>query len=286
MAILVDYSGIAIANLFAQKAEINESMVRHMILNSLRMYNVRYRKQYGQMILACDGGAVWRKDLYPHYKAHRAKNREESGVDWKEFFRILALVRDEIRDNIPMQVIHIQGVEADDVISTLVEQTQEFGKAEDIMIISADKDFRQLQQYSNVSQFSPMTKTLIKETDPISTLYEQIFRGDKGDGVPNVLSGDRTFVDNERQKTLSSKKVDEWQLNRNRLQEVMDTETYRNFQRNQQMIDLSKIPEAKKLQIINTSVTSRSKLSNNTLNYLIDKRCSQLIECASEFNHA
>lgn len=280
--ILLDYSGVAIANLFAQKAEIDESLVRHMILNSIRAYNVKYRQKYGQMILACDGGATWRKEIYPQYKAQRSKNREESAVDWKEFFRILNLVRDEIRDNLPMKVVHIQGVEADDIIGTLTYQTQEFGCYEPVMIVSADKDFKQLQQFSNVTQFSPMTKALVKESDPTHFLYEQIFRGDKGDGVPNVLSPDDCFVKGERQATLSSKKLDEWMKNKDRLQDVMPAEVYRNFQRNQQMIDLSRIPEAKKQQIINT--TSATKVAHNTLNYLINKRCAQLIECAAEFN--
>jgi hypothetical protein len=168
------------------------------------------------------------------------------------------------------------------VIATLVHQTQEFGKGEPVMIISADKDFVQLHQYKNVKQFSPMTKALVKEGDPLAYLYEHIFRGDSGDGVPNVLSPDNTFVDGIRQKPVSSKKIQEWSSNYSNLQSVMDQETYRNYQRNRALIDLSAIPPAKKLQIINTFESV--KPASNTLNYLIGKRCTQLIECASEFN--
>lgn len=280
--IIVDYSGVAIANLFAMKAQVSEQLVRHMILNSLRMYNVKYRREYGQMVLACDGGNTWRKQLYPQYKAHRKKNREDSGLDWTEFFRILGTVRDEIRENLPFKVVHLQGVEADDVIATMVHQTQEFGKGEPVMIVSADKDFVQLHQYKNVKQFSPMTKALIKESDPFAYLYEHIFRGDSGDGVPNVLSPDNTFVDSIRQKPVTTKKIDEWIKNISNLQSVMDQETYRNYQRNRALIDLSAIPPTKKLEIINTF--EAVKPASNTLNYLIGKRCTQLIECAAEFN--
>jgi len=280
--IIVDYSGVAIANLFAMKAQVNEQLVRHMILNSLRMYNVKYRKEYGQMILACDGGNTWRRQLFPQYKAHRKKNREESSIDWTEFFRILGVVRDEIKENLPFKVVHLQGVEADDVIATLVHQTQEFGRGEPVMIVSADKDFVQLHQYKNVKQFSPMTKALVKEGDPVAYLYEHIFRGDSGDGVPNVLSPDNTFVDNIRQKPVSAKKIEQWVANISNLQSVMDQETYRNYQRNRALIDLSAIPPAKKIEIINT--LESVKPASNTLNYLIGKRCTQLIECAAEFN--
>lgn len=279
--ILIDYSGIAISNIFAQKVTVSEDMVRHMILNSLRMYNLKYRKEYGTMVLACDGGS-WRKQIYPQYKANRKTSRDASGLDWQEFFRILGMVRDEVKEHLPYKVVHIQGIEADDIIGALTEKTQNFGENEPVMIISADKDFIQLQQYSNVRQFSPMTKAFVKEKDATQYLFEHIIRGDSGDGIPNVLSPDNTFVDKIRQKPISAKKIEQWGASRNALDKVMDESTYRNFQRNQALIDLSKVPQDKKALIINTFESV--KPNSNTLNYLISKRCTQLIECAEEFN--
>ena len=255
-----------------------------MILNSLRMYNVKFRQDYGQMVIACDGGGTWRKELYPHYKANRKKNREESGVDWKEFFRILNMVRDEIREHLPFKVVHVPGVEADDIIGTLVDQAQEFGRNENVMIISSDTDFVQLHQYKNVKQFSPMKKAFIKEKDPVRYLQEHILRGDSGDGVPNVASKDDVFVSGGRQTPLRAKVIEEWIQNWSKLDYHMNIETYRNFQRNRALIDLSAIPPTKKLEIINTF--DAVKTNSNTLNYLISKRCTQLIECAEEFNSA
>lgn len=279
--ILVDYSGIAISNIFTQKMDVSEHLVRHMILNSLRMYNLKHRKEYGQMVIACDGGS-WRKQIYPQYKAHRKANRDDSGLDWTEFFRILTLVRNEIAENFPYKVVHINNIEADDIIGTLTEKTQNFGQHEPVMIISSDKDFIQLQQYSNVKQFSPMTKSFIKEKDPVKYLFDHTVRGDSGDGIPNILSPDNTFVDKIRQKPVSAKKVEEWYASRSSLDTVMNQETYRNFQRNQALIDLNKVPQDKKDSIINTFESV--KPSSNILNYLISKRCTQLIECAEEFN--
>ena len=280
--IIADYSGIAISNLFTMREQLSEGLVRHMILNSLRSYNVKYRDEYGEMVIACDGGNTWRRQLFPHYKASRKKNREESGLDWAEFFRILGVVRDEIRENLPFKVIHLQGLEADDVIATLTQRTQEFGNGEPVMIISSDTDFVQLHQYKNVKQFSPMKKSMIKESDPIRYLREHILRGDSGDGVPNVLSADDVFVSGGRQSPIRAKQIDEWITNWNKLDFHMNPQQYRNFQRNQQLIDLSKIPPQNKAEIINTFDTVKTK--SNTLNYLISKRCSQLIECAEEFN--
>jgi hypothetical protein len=280
--IIADYSGIAISNLFTMREQLSEGLVRHMILNSLRSYNVKYRKEYGEMVIACDGGNTWRKQIFPQYKASRKKNREESGLDWPEFFRILGVVRDEIRENLPFKVIHLQGVEADDVIATLTEKTQDFGQGQPVMIISSDTDFVQLHRYKNVKQFSPMKKAMIKEADPVRYLQEHILRGDSGDGVPNVLSGDDVFVSGGRQSPIRAKQIDEWVANWDKLDYHMNPQQYRNFQRNQKLIDLSSIPSEKKVEIINTFDTVKTK--SNTLNYLISKRCSQLIECAEEFN--
>jgi hypothetical protein len=280
--IIVDYSGVAIANLFAMRISVSEGLVRHCILNSLRLYNAKYRREYGQMVLACDGGGTWRREMFPQYKASRKAARESGDIDWKEFFRILGNVRDEIRENLPFKVVHLQGVEADDIIATLTDSTQEFGKHEPVMIISSDKDFVQLHRYKNVRQYSPMAKEFVKEKDPVRYLQEHVLRGDTGDGVPNVLSPDDVFVSGGRQTPLRAKLMDEWISNWDSLQTKMTTEQYRNFQRNQALIDLTKIPSAKKTEIINTFESV--KPASNTLNYLVEKRCSQLIECAEEFN--
>ena len=141
-------------------------MLRHVVLNSIRMYNTMFREEYGQMVIACDGGS-WRKDVFPQYKANRKKSRDDSNMDWSFFFDTLTKIRTEISENLPWMQLYIGNVEADDIIATLVKETQEFGKNEKVMIVSADKDFIQLHKYKNVKQYSPMKKKLITEKDPI-----------------------------------------------------------------------------------------------------------------------
>ena len=65
----------------------NEDMIRHMVLNSIRMYNKKYRDQYGQMVICCDGSNYWRKEFFPNYKGARKKKREDDSLDWPEIFR-------------------------------------------------------------------------------------------------------------------------------------------------------------------------------------------------------
>lgn len=284
--ILLDFSGVCMGTMLSQNKnqKLDEGLIRHMILNTLRMYNTKFKDKYGKLIVVCDGGS-WRRDVYPEYKASRRKNREEgtSGHDWTEVFRIMNLVREEIKEFMPYEVLCFDNVEADDIIATLVESTQEFGQHDDIMIVSADKDFIQLQRYDNVRQFSPMTKKLVSDKDPTSYLFEHILKGDSSDGIPNVLSADDVFTSGGRQTPLTAKKIAEWALARNTLAESMPSEIYRNFVRNRQLIDLEYIPEKIKKVIIDGHNSSIAKDNSKVLNYLISKRCNLLIGCASEF---
>lgn len=280
--ILIDYSQIALSNIIVQKLN-DEQMIRHMILNSIRMYNKRYRNEYGQMVICADGMNTWRRDFFPNYKANRRKGREESSLDWTEIFRILHLVRDEIKEYLPYKVIHMDGCEADDIIGTLTMQTQEFGQNEPVMIISSDKDFIQLHKFSNVKQFSPIQKKTVGDSNPRTYLWNHIFRGDAGDGVPNVLSGDDTFITEAKQTPLRQTRIDDWIHNAERLREVMPEELYRNYQRNKKLIDLSEIPEDTQQSIINNFNDQKVAPRMRVLNYLIKKRCTNLIEVVEEF---
>ena len=280
--ILIDYSQIALSNIIVQKLN-DESMIRHMILNSIRMYNKKHRDEYGQVVICADGMNTWRKDFFPEYKAHRRKNRDESDQDWNEIFRILHTVRDEIRDYLPYKVIHMEGVEADDIIGTLVMQTQEFGMDEPVMIISSDKDFIQLQKYKNVKQWSPIQKKFVTDKNPRTYLFNHIMRGDSGDGVPNVLSADDTFISGNHQTPLRQTRIDNWLENADNLREHMDEDTYRNYQRNKKLIDLTDIPDPIQASIINTFNGQTKTPNMKVLNYLIKKRCNHLIEVVEEF---
>jgi hypothetical protein len=282
--IIIDYSQISIASFYAQpNAELSEDFLRHMILNSIRMYSHKFKKEYGDIVIACDGGKSWRKGYFPQYKAHRKKAREDSGLDWNLFFEYLNQIREEIKENFPYKVIHLEHIEADDVIATLVKETQEFGKNEPVMIISSDKDFIQLQKYKNVKQFSPVQKKMVTDTNPHLYLFEHVLRGDSGDGIPNVLSTDNTFVDGLRQTPLTQKKIDAWLEKAEDIKAAMDDETYRNYQRNKTLIDLDMIPkdyvDSIKYSYDNQTPAPRARM----LDYLIKKRCKMLVESISEF---
>ena len=281
--ILIDFNGIAIGNVVVQRLAADENLIRHMILNSIRMYRQKFHKEYGEVVIVADGAGNWRKDVYPQYKASRKKSRDESSIDWNEMFRIINMIRDEIRDNFPYKVMHQYGCEADDVIAQIALETQEFGKHEPVMIVSADKDFIQLQKYDNIKQFSPMTKKYVKHDNPRLYMMEHIFRGDGGDGVPNVLSDDNVFVEGRRQSPVTKKKIEAW-IQAEDLQSAMGDDIYRNYLRNKKLIDLTETPIAIKQEIINT-YEDQDPLANKSkvFPYLIQKRCKLLLESVQEF---
>jgi hypothetical protein len=280
--IIVDFSGICLSSIIVNK-ELDEGLVRHMTLNTLRMYYTKYKKDYGEMILACDGMNNWRRGYFPQYKGNRRKNREESTFDWNEAFRIMHKIKDEIRENFPYKVIHLEGCEADDVIGTLVEQTQEFGNYEDVMIVSSDGDFKQLQRYDNVKQFSPMLKKFVVDDNPRLNLQEKILKGDTGDGVPNVLSDDDTLVDGRRQTPLSKKKKEAIIEDLAEGELLYAASWYRNYQRNETLIDLTKTPNDLKQKIINSYNDDPIGDKTKVFPYLVANRMKQLIESVQEF---
>ena len=281
--ILIDYNAVAIGNLVVQRLNVDENLIRHMILNSIRMYRQKFQKEYGEVVIVADGQANWRRDVFPQYKYKRRKSRDESSIDWNEAFRIINMVRDEIRDHFPYKVMHEPNCEADDVIARLALETQEFGKHEPVMIISADHDFIQLHKYDNIKQYSPMLKKFVKDKNPRLYSMTHIFKGDGGDGVPNVLSDDNVFVDDRRQTPVTKKKLDTW-LEAEDLQKVMGDTIYRNYLRNKKMIDLTETPDAIKEQIINSFENQDpGKNKGKVFPYLVRKRCKRLVECVQEF---
>jgi hypothetical protein len=282
--ILIDLNQVLISNLMQQinsnpKMKLDEPLIRHMVLNSLRSYAKQFKSKYGDIVVACDSKKYWRRDIFPFYKAHRKSDREKSEFDWHLIFQTLNKIRDELKENFPYKVIEVEGAEADDVIGVL---TARMAAHEEILILSSDKDFVQLQKYSGVVQYSPILKRFVKTEDPLNYVKEHIIRGDRGDGIPNFLSPDNTFVAGERQKVISTKKLQEW-INSTAEEFCTTDMMLRGYKRNQMLVDLDYIPETLKEQIVRAYDVPKSGSRQKMLNYFIDNRLKNLIECIDEF---
>ena len=278
--IIVDINQIMISNLMVQingrnAVELSEDLVRHMVLNSLRAHNKKFRKEYGQMVIACDSSNVWRRTAFPNYKAGRKENRAKSEHDWEFIFDVLAKIKKEIKDFLPYKVIAVESAEADDIIATLCKRTNE-----KVLILSGDKDFIQLHN-DRIKQYNPVLNKFVgKDENPIIYIREHILKGDRSDGIPNVLSDDNVFIEGRRQTPLSRKKIEAWV---NEVVPTFNEEQQKNYERNRQLIDLNYIPKEIEDNINrefdNVEVATRDKI----LGYFINKKLKTLIESIDEF---
>jgi hypothetical protein len=282
--IIVDLNQTMISNLMTQignhtNIKIEEDLLRHMILNSIRSYNVKFKAKYGELVIACDDKRYWRRELFPYYKANRKRDREKSELDWSAIFEVLNKVRDELKVFFPYRVIQIDTAEADDVIGTLCH---EFGNtSEKILIVSGDKDFKQLQTYMNVEQYDPVRKKFLTETNPDRYLKEHIMKGDRGDGVPNFLSKDDVFVLNTRQKPLRQTKLSSW-LDLEP-EAFCDPQMMRGWKRNQQLVDLGFIPASIREKVIESYHNQVGKGREKLFTYFVEHKLKNLLSDINDF---
>ena len=281
--IIFDYNQVAISSLMEQigssKKPVEEDLVRHMILNVIRTYVKKFKEKYGpEVIIACHKKNYWRRDIFPEYKASRKKSRDASGHDWTSIFEVLGKIKQELKDHSPYKVIDVDTCEADDIIAILA---MKHSATQNVMILSSDKDFAQLQRFPNVEQYSPILKKYIKEPLPLLQLKQLVIRGDKGDGIPNILSKDDVFTSGGRQKPITEAKIINW-LNQEP-KDFCNEEMLRNYNRNEMLIDLTKIPESLVEKILDRYDSVKPKSKNEFMNYMISNRLKNLIEVIDEF---
>jgi len=254
----------------------NKEMVRHMVINSIRGFNLKFKKEYGQQVLCSDAGDPWRRDIYPNYKHARRKGRVDSATDWDNIFNIITEIKHEIAENFPYIVMYIEKAEADDIIASLTKHLNE-----PIMIISGDKDFVQLQTKPNVKQYSPIQKKFVGEgLDPKQFLHEQIIRGDRSDGIPNILSPDDIFLTGEKQRPINKKRLEEWSS----MDKIpLGSETSKHYERNKKLIDFTQIPDSIYATIINTYMNYKIPSKSKLLPYFMKHKLKELMTNINDF---
>lgn len=296
--IILDYSQVALSTIFQFQKDLKKNannteavnIIRHAILSGLKFYKKKYHYEYGDMVLACDGKEYWRKELFPYYKASRKATRDKSDLDWKLIFDTISDIRQDLAEHFPYRVMHFDHIEADDIIAVLCKWTQNngmvdrgmFEEKQPVLIVSSDGDFKQLHKYDNVKQYSPIQKKFVQCPNPVAYLAEHIAKaGD--DGIPNVLSADNTFVtEGVRQTKMSSARLEGFiTLGRDACK--TDDER-RNWDRNNQLINLDMIPENIQTIIIN-NYTNNTPIGNKMTiyNYLVKHRCRLLLDEIEEF---
>lgn len=271
--------------------KIEEELVRHMVINSIRMYRSKFYKEYGELVLCYDSKKYWRKKVFPFYKGTRKRDREKSNHDWGNIFDVLNKLKDEFKENLPYPTMDIDGAEADDIIAIL---TKLQGKVNirlqnnmqppvKVLILSGDKDFIQLQKYKFVKQYNPIQKKyVVTNGDPKQYILEHTIKGDRSDGIPNFLSEDDTFVENKRQKPLTKKNIDMW-LDMSPEQFCRDDKTLQQYNRNKQLIDFSFIPDEIEKTIIDNYMNIVPNKRGKLYQYFALHRLTEMLDKIGEF---
>lgn len=290
--ILVDMNQITIGNIMAESKGnpiVNEDLIRHMVVNSLRTIRTKNQEKYGELIVCYDYPGSWRKRAFSFYKENRKKQRKKSDVDWSALFDLLNRIRVEITENLPYKVMIADNCEADDIIAVLAKN---FHSKENVLIVSSDGDFQQLQKYPNIDQYSPIMKKLIRCEDPYEYLFEHVIRGDSSDGVPNILSPNDVFLqEGTRQSSISSKKYAAWletwknsgTTNRDIYSITNDAIIVDNINRNRTLIDFDCIPEAIQQSILDKYQSIKPASRDKIMTYFASKGMRNLIQHISEF---
>lgn len=194
------------------------------VLMSIRKICRQFRPN--RIIFCQEGFNNWRKEAFETYKSNRAVNREESAIDFNQFFAICNEFYEGLSKCMKNSLfLKVNRLEADDLIALTTKLRQDW----DIVALTTDKDFYQLHKYSNFKQYDPIKEKYITVINPKEALLEKIVLGDKGDDVPPLKKGvgPKTF-----QKILSDG-LDAW-IDNNELREA--------FERNTKLISFDCIP--------------------------------------------
>ena len=282
--ILLDFSNIIVGSIMVahkipNEERTSEDFIRHLVLNSVRNYRTKYKAKFGEIVVCTDNMSSWRKDEYKYYKAHRKIKREKQdkeGMDWSALFQTIKKIILEIDEFFPYKVVSVPHAEGDDVIAVLAALEREKS-----IIISSDKDFTQLQKYKNIKQYSPIQKKMLSVPDPYKYLKEHIIRGDKGDGIPNILSADDCIVEGVRQKPISKKKVELWM--KAKPEDFCKNGMAEKWERNRKLIDFDCIPSEIVKAIVSEFDKEKTPKQDQLLNYFISKRLKYLMEHIGDF---
>lgn len=209
-----------------------ENMYKHLIFKSL-LY-IRKSHKDKDILIALDSKNNWRKNFYPEYKSNRKKGREKSEINFDEFFEVLDNVIEELK-NFPFKTVKLNYLEADDIASILVQKYPEKNK----ILITSDKDWKQLLINSNTKMYDPIKKEfqkLSKEEAEIIEIPElglkksryvlkHILLGDAVDNIPGVVKNTK-FSDNFKKylKELNLNLTEEefWDLNEEKRNNLID----------------------------------------------------------------
>jgi hypothetical protein len=251
--IIIDLNSLVISNIL-QSSRIDIDSVRNIVLNMIRINVKKFRYEFSQkfgIVLVDDGKWPWRRDYFSFYKANRRRKKKLSSFNWEMIYTYLDQIKNEIFENLPMVYMKHEKCEADDIIATLAQFAAL--NYDEVLIISSDTDFSQLYSI-NIRQYCPVKKKFLNfHVSPTYDLLFKILYGDKTDGIPNYLTDDDYFVNNEKNEVqVSINRFNELvNIPYGEIESVLSEEERPGFVRNRTLIDFFYIPKNIQMEIFN-----------------------------------
>lgn len=150
-------------------------------------YFIKNFKEYGEIVCCLEGGS-WRKDYYGLYKANRQDERDKSEINFDEVYQVYDEVEKALSDCFGIKTLRVNKAEGDDIIAVLSKLALQ--TKEKTIILSSDKDFKQLLKY-NIDIYDPIKKEFRKRhslEEIKEDLELHIIQGDDTDNIPNLVS--------------------------------------------------------------------------------------------------
>ncbi len=296
--IVIDYSCMSIAAITGFKEDLRRdedhvsNLIRHVIITTIKNYKKQFSKEFGnEIVIACDSAPYWRKDVFEYYKYKRKKNREDSDIPWDLIFKYMNETKEALIEYFPWKVISVQGAEADDILAVMVQNIAVHNGSgplddspEKTVLVTKDKDSKQLLTHPNIRQWSPYEKAFVK-LDMSSKMFLRrlILTGDSGDGIPNVFSPIDTFYTGVRQKAATEKKMEAMLNADNMLDAAPDDFTRNRIIENTRLISFNAIPKNIRDKIINAYDFKPKGNKMSILKYLASKDMKLLINDIEQF---
>lgn len=282
--LIIDYSQIALSTVFAafRPNELyTEQLLKTTILNTIRANIKRFKDKHPEIVIAVDARDYWRKEVASYYKGHRAKGRDASPWDFVPIYSAMNSLEADLTNHFPYKVMNVHRCEADDIAGVLVKYYH--AVYENIMLVSSDGDWTQLQKYPNVKQYSSIQGKFVKPKQGTAkaTLLYKIIKGDKKDAVANIRSQRDSVITGVRQTSIAEKEFEKWSKLDPR--EFCTEEMFARFKENESLLDLSMVPDQYEQAILGKfqepGITSRAKIYP----YLLKNGFSQMLDKITDF---
>jgi 5'-3' exonuclease len=234
------------------KTSMNDEMKLSLLGETLRMfinkilmiinYESNDKEFHVDLLFSKDSKTLWRTKIFSEYKGTRKSNRDKTNFNFDVIYNIFNKVWSECCHIFPYRFVTIDPVEVDDVIAIAIES--EYDKYDAFSVYSHDTDFVQLLSRDKVRLVNFSTMAVIESGNPKYELFEKIIRGERGDNIPNIFNQTRAV----RQNPISKKHIEEWFRNKEIFKQFIlehkdADQLKKNFMRNKNLIDFTKIPE-------------------------------------------